>query len=171
MTSGHRPGGRLPKRVQKIYRAIAEGAPEMLTDADFVMRTPRAKPQLREKKEVQQPLVVYLRKHLPAGSIVHAQAIQPLNENHRFAMIRDGVQFGMPDLLVIVPGDERNEWPVLPRFFFIECKHPDGGVISGAQEATQRMLIDAGCEVLSECRSVQQAISWLTERGVKFTNR
>lgn len=156
------------------------GLSGVMTSADFSFHTAtkklRAKPQQREKREVQQPLVVYLRKHLPEGSIVHAQAIQPLNENHRFGMQRDGVQFGMPDLLVIVPGDaavrylREDDDAAQTGFFFIECKHPDGGKLSPSQEHTQSLLIAMGCEVLRECRSVKEAVEWLKSRGVVFTN-
>lgn len=152
------------KQVQRMWKAIAEGKPELLDDLDMTRGNPRGhprrKPEQREKKEVQQPLVIFLRKHLPLGSVVHAQAIQPVSENHRFAMQRDGVQFGMPDLLVIVPG---------PAFYFIEAKHPDGsGRLSSTQQHTQGLLEDMGCAVLRECTSAAQAVEWLQSKGVKF---
>ena len=151
---------RVNKRIAKMWRAVAEGKPELLDDLALQQRKPRAKPVQAEKKEVQQPLVVYLRKHLPLGSVVHAQAIQPVSENHRFAMARDGVQFGYPDVEVIIPG---------PRYFHIECKNPNGrGRLSKSQQDTQELMTDLGCVVLSECESVAQAVEWLTAQGVKF---
>lgn len=159
----------LSKRVAAQWEAIARGEPALLDDLDFSRGKPlkpRAKPQQREKEEVQRPLVVYLRKHLPAGSVVHANAIQPLNQNHRFAMQRDGVQFGMPDLDIYVP--------LIPRgrqFWHgkIECKHPEGGVLSASQHHTQGLLVDMGVPVLAECQSVAQAIRWLREQGISVT--
>ena len=160
------------KRIAKMWRAVAEGKPELLDDLALQQRKPRAKPVQSEKKEVQQPLVAYLRKHLPLGSIVHAEAIQPVSENHRFAMQRDGVQFGMPDIVVIVPEIslfERGITLVCPRHYYIECKRPGkGGKLSPSQIHTQGLLEDMGCNVLRECRSVAQAVEWLTADGVKF---
>ena len=159
------------KRIAKMWRAVAEGKPELLDDLALQQRKPRAKPVQSEKKEVQQPLVAYLRKHLPLGSIVHAEAIQPVSENHRFAMQRDGVQFGMPDLLVIVPRQVVTQFGFLngePLYAHIECKAPKGGRLSPSQIHTQGLLEDMGCAVLKECRSVEQAVEWLEERGVEF---
>lgn len=147
----------LSKSVARQWEAIARGDPSMLEDFALPQtRPPRAKPEQREKKEVQRPLVKHLRKHLPLGSVVHAQAIQPLNENHKFAMQNDGVLFGMPDLLIIIPG---------PRFFLIECKS-ETGRLNRNQQYVQPLLTALGVAMLSECRSVEQAVEWLKAEGV-----
>ena len=154
----------LSKRAAQQWSAIAQGAPELLDDLDIQrIRKPRAKPAQREKTLVQRPLVVRLRKHLPRGSVVHAQAIQPLNTNHKFAMQRDGVQFGMPDIDIYVPRDG-GFWHGK-----IECKDPEGGVLSNTQIHTQQLLMDMGVPVLRACRSVEEGVAWLRAQGVSIT--
>lgn len=158
--------------ARKYYDALNMREPELLTDEYFSGPAPRAAPKQREKVEVQRPLVFYLRKHLPAGSIVHAEAIQPLNENHKFAMQRDGVQFGMPDILVIVRMKVGSLSTGIisskPCFFFIECKSAKG-TMSASQHHTQALLIAAGCNVLPMCRSVEEGVAWLRGLGVEVS--
>lgn len=112
-----------------------------------------------ERSEVQRPLVNYLRRHLPAGSVVFAITNHARSRQQVFALMRDGMLPGMPDVGVIVPG---------PCFLAIECKRPDGGALSDAQRHVQSELTALGVPVLSECRSVEQAVEWLISMGVEF---
>lgn len=172
----------IPKRKRALYRALAEGAPELLTDADMAyhaaIRAPRAKPVQSEKVDVQRPLVVYLRRHLPAGSVVFTVPNASRSKQQTFALIRDGMLPGMPDVGVIVPEmayirEKSSTLGFRPAYtagvFFIECKRPDGrGKLSEAQQHVQSMLTALGVPVLAECTSVQQAIAWLHQQGVEF---
>lgn len=113
-----------------------------------------------ERSEVQRPLVNYLRRHLPVGSVVFAITNHARSRQQVFALMRDGMLPGMPDVGVIVPG---------PCFLAIECKRPDGGALSDAQRHVQSELTALGVPVLSECRSVEQAVEWLKSMGVEFS--
>lgn len=163
----------VPKRVAKLWDAIGQGAPELLDDTDFkhpyVTPKPRAKPQQRERKEVQRPLVNYLRKHLPAGSVVFAVTNHARSRTQTFALIADGMLSGMTDVVVLVDrrhvvGLQGTSGP--PWIGCIENKDPEGGSLSDNQKFVQSELRAMGAAVLEECRSVEQAVAWLHQQGV-----
>ena len=122
-------------------------------------RKPPAKRNDTERSEVQRPLVNYLRRHLPIGSVVFAITNHARSRQQVFALMRDGMLPGMPDVGVVVPG---------PCFLAIECKRPNGGALSEGQKHVQSELTALGVPVLSECRSVEQAVEWLISMGVEF---
>lgn len=156
----------LSKRVAQQWDAIARGEPALLDDFDFSKKAkPRAKPVQAEKVEVQRPLVVHLRRHLPEGSVVFAIPNLSRSRQQTFALLRDGMLPGVPDLCIIIP---RDGCITDPSVFFIECKHPDGGTLNDAQREVQRQLEWCSVPVLSECRSVRQAVDWLQKHGVQF---
>lgn len=156
---------RIPKATTargKAWRALAEGAPELLEDVDFSKLRHRVrvtkKPDQQERHNVQRPLVTYLRRHLPTGSVVFAITNHARSRAQIFSLLRDGMQPGFPDIGIILAG---------PRFLAIECKRPDGGSLSDSQIHTQALLAAAGVPVLAECRSVSEAVEWLREQGVE----
>lgn len=155
---------RIPKPTTargKAWRALAEGAPELLDDVDFSKLRHRVritkKPDQAERHSVQRPLVTYLRRHLPAGSVVFAITNHARSREQVFALLADGMQPGMPDVGVVLAG---------ARLLLIECKRPDGGSLSDAQKHTQGLLEALGVPVLKECRSKEEAVAWLREQGV-----
>lgn len=180
----------LPKGVrnkwldQEAQIAAAKDTPtsadEVMTDADFAMArafrdgagpAPRKPPAQRERDEVQRPLVNHLRKHLPAGSIVFAVTNHARSKMQIMALIRDGMKVGLPDIGIITAAVGRDDGRLTllpPRLLMIECKHPDGGVLSEAQKHTQSELRGLGVPVLAECRSVEQALEWLRKQGVEI---
>ena len=56
------------KRIAKMWRAVAEGKPELLDDLALQQRKPRAKPVAKEAP-LQRATVNFLRKHLPPGCV------------------------------------------------------------------------------------------------------
>lgn len=176
----------LPKGVrnkwldQEAQIAAAKDTPtsadEVMTDADFAMArafrdgagpAPRKPPAQRERDEVQRPLVNYLRKHLPPGSVVFSVPNHARSKMQVLALIRDGLKPGFPDLGLLVNMSTAAELRP-PLVCFIENKHPDGGVLSAAQEHTQGELVALGFPVLCDCRSVEQALEWLRKQGVEI---
>lgn len=154
------------KQVQRMWKAIAEGKPELLDDLDM-HRKPRAAPIAKEAP-LQKATVNFLRKHLPPGSLVWAMTNHSRSQNQTFALIAMGMLPGMPDLGVLVPSDGYS--PVHgtePRLYFIEMKAPKG-VLSAAQERVQGLLQDMGIPVLAKCESAKQAADWLEAQGVRF---
>lgn len=155
----------MSRALAKAWGAIGEGAPELLSDADFVAMKapPRAKPQQKERKS-QAAGVIFLRKHLPRGSLVYAIPNASRSREHRFSLLRDGLLPGMPDLGIIVPWPE----PFLHRTFRIEWKRPGGGALSQSQIEVHAQLRALGVPLLSECRGTDEAVEWLREQGVKI---
>ena len=166
----------VPKRQQNLHRAIAEGAPEMLEDADFALRKATRQPRAKPEALKQRAVVVYLRKHLPLGSIVFAITNHSRSKHQTFALIAQGMLPGMPDVGVLVPSHPLSR-PMPQQYhlysphrhclFFIEMKS-DTGKLSEAQRNTQELLRDLGVPVLSECRSVDEAKIFLQKLGVQF---
>lgn len=163
-----------PKHLHKAWDALAQGAPDLLDDLDIsrlraraearAEAPPRKKPDQAERRS-QGRGVVYLRRHLPMGSLVYAVPNSARSQAHRFALMRDGMLPGMPDLGIIVPWPE----PFLHRTFRIEWKREGGGVLSPAQIHIHEQLRALGVPLLSECRSTQEAVDWLREQGVEIT--
>lgn len=159
----------VPKRLRNTHQALACGAPEMLTDSDFAyaaavrdsVRSPRkpAKPEWHAQRAV----VTYLRKHLPAGSIVFAITNHSRSRMQSFALTAMGMLPGMPDLCVITP----NAYSSVPLLLCIEMKAPDGRV-SDVQLHTQQTLRALGVPVLAKCTSTQEAVEWLRKQGVQI---
>lgn len=158
------------KSAARKWNAIAQGAPELLDDTDFkhpyVTKPARAPLKQAEKVEVQRPLVIYLRRHLPHGSVVFAVPNGARSKNQIFSLMRDGMLPGVPDICVCVDGrrlvtPQSQAWVGM-----IECKAPDGGRLSDAQTHVQGELVAMRVPVLSECRSVEQAVAWLHQQGV-----
>lgn len=159
----------LSKRAAKHHEAIARGAPELLSDTDFahpyVTRKPTQKPAQTERTEVQRPLVNFLRGHLPRGSVVFAITNHARSKTQVFALMRDGMLPGFPDIGIISRVAPQHGGG---RFVgFIEAKRPGGGVLSEAQKFVQAEIRELGLPVLAECRSVQEAVDWLREQGVE----
>jgi hypothetical protein len=165
----------IPKRTAAIWDAIAQGSPEMMDEAlARPIRAPvvaRAKTQ-PERDLVQRPLVVWLRKHLPDGSVVFAVPNLARSRQQLFSLIRDGMLPGVPDICIITTrtrmmcGDDGMIPHTTPWIGFIECKRPDGGTLTDAQIVVQGQLGALRVPVLAECRSVAEAAAWLKEQGV-----
>lgn len=160
------------KRAGKLWDALGQGAPDLLDDTDFKHPYPSANKQIGQKKnqsektDVQRPLVTYLRKHLPLGSVVFATTNHARSKQQIFALMRDGMLPGVPDICVCVDG-ARLIVPQSQAFVcFIECKHPDGGRLSDNQIHVQAEIKALRVPVLEECRSVEQAVAWLHQQGV-----
>jgi hypothetical protein len=153
------------KRAARKWDAIAQGAPDLLDDADFAHPYPSSKARQplkqTEKTEVQRPLVVYLRRHLPADSVVFAIPNAARSRAQIFSLMRDGMLPGAPDICVITRDADGKRW-----LGFIECKHPNGGRLSDVQIEVQARIGALGFPVLSECRSVEQAVAWMHQQGV-----
>ena len=153
---------RVNKRISKMWRAVAEGKPELLDDLALQQRKPRAKPVAKEAP-LQRATVNFLRKHLPPGSLVWAMTNHSRSQNQTFALIAMGMLPGMPDLGVLIPF-QRGAGPGI---YFIEMKAPKGSV-SATQERVHGLLQDMGIPVLAKCESAKQAADWLEAQGVKF---
>lgn len=159
----------IPKSERAAWDAIAVGAPHLLPVAHAAQKTPRKKPEQKERKS-QGAAVTYLRRHLPRGSLVYAIPNMARSPAHRFALIRDGMLPGMTDLCIIVPDHDAQSF----RSFYVEWKRAfgprggNGGALSDAQIEVQRQLRDAYVPVLAECRSIEECAAWLREQGVEI---
>lgn len=153
------------RQAAKQWGAIAQGAPELLDDLDMSRTTPRG-PMKRPERDAQRKVVTYLRKHLPAGSLVWSNNNTNTTAAQRHTQMADGMLPGLPDLTVIVPS---KDYPAVfaVRVYFIEMKSQTGR-LSSQQRDTQAALTALGVPVLSECRSVEEAVTWLRRMGVKI---
>jgi hypothetical protein len=166
----------LTRRQGALWDALAQGSPEMVADA-LAKPTRAASTPARqsERIDVQRPLIVYLRKHLPAGSVVFAVPNLARSREHTYTLIRDGMLPGVPDICILTSttamlcGDDETHsmipWST-PWVGFIECKRPGGGVLSDAQREVQSFIRALKIPVLAECRSIPEAAQWLHEQGV-----
>lgn len=151
------------KSLAKAWDKLGQGIP--LDDLDVQRfahsaakaKAPKKPRQDLERAQVQRPLVVYLRRHLPAGSVVFAITNHARSRQQIFALMRDGMLPGVPDVCAVLPGG---------RVLFIECKRPDGGSRNDSQKHVQASLQAIGVAVMQECRSVEQAVEWLRAEGV-----
>lgn len=162
MTFSRRPSrpSRPNKRTEAFHRAIAEGdptqLPEVLEDADFAYGMATRKKPVQHEAEIQKRIVVHLRRHLPARSIVFAVPNQAYSDAHRFAAAAKGQLAGVPDLFCVVEGS----------WYGLEVKS-DAGRVSPAQ----KFMHDAFSEHSVPCgvvRSVEEARRFLEVAGVVF---
>lgn len=91
------------KRTAQKWAAIAEGAPDLLPEANDDFAPSRA-PRKREERETQRKIVSTLRKLLPHGSLVWATPNHARSPEHRFSLMQEGMVAGMPDLFILVRG-------------------------------------------------------------------
>lgn len=156
----------LPRRKAAIWDALAQGDPDAPALQARAIPT-GAPPKPRndaERREVQRPLIVYLRRHLAEpDSVVFAIPNLARSQQQTFALIADGMLPGIPDVCVVTRDVRGARWAG-----FIEAKAPDGGRLSDAQKHVQAQIRALGFPVLAECRSVQAAVDWLSEHGVAF---
>lgn len=157
----------IPKSRRNLMRALAEGAPEMLTDADFAYRTAtRAPAKKRAKPEAlaQRAIVNGLKRRLPAGSLIFAITNHSRSKNQTFFLMSQGMLPGMPDIGVIVPPYHYS--PLYGRLFLIEVKDPNGGSLSDNQKRVQEDLRTLGVPVLAECRDLKEALVFFRNHSV-----
>jgi hypothetical protein len=108
------------------------------------------------ESRIQASIVTELRRTLALGYRVKAnvECVDPVERGHA---IRKGWEPHWPDLEVWGFG----------RCWLLECKDRDGDA-STEQLKRHDELRGMGFMVLSECRSVHQAIAWLMKSGVVF---
>ena len=103
----------------------------------------RAAPRQKEEQRLQEQLAEYLPLGLPRDAIFHHSPGEGLRSpGAQAALIRSGFCAGWPDLEIV--------WQ--QRVYFIELKAARG-VLSKAQHATHRRLLEAGAPVML-CRSL-----------------
>lgn len=153
----------VPKRIAEAWDKLGQGVP--LDDLELqrlrAPQKPRAKPEQKERRS-QGRAVIYLRKHLPHGSLVYAVPNHSRSRMQTFALLRDGLLPGMPDLGIIVPW----EAPFYHRTFHVEWKREDGGRLSESQIRVHEQLRALGVPLLPECRTVEECVAWLQSEGV-----
>lgn len=141
------------KRTAQKWAAIAEGAPDLLPEANDDFAPSRA-PRKREERETQRKIVSTLRKLLPHGSLVWATPNHARSPEHRFSLMQEGMVAGMPDLFILVRG----------KLYGLEVKRPIGGVVSRTQKYIHALL-SAHAVPVCVVRSVQEAVAFLQAEG------
>lgn len=164
----------LPRRLAAAWDALGQGAPELIDDADVAYfkatRSPRKKPEQRERMQVQRPLVNFLRRHLPSGSKVLfiPNGTARSSRNHIFMLIADGLEQGTPDLEIILPFGTYDVQRVPRGVCRIECKREEGIKPSDNQalRIAEHEALGIPCFVAG---SVAEAVDWLRKQGVQIT--
>lgn len=118
------------------------------------------------EKDIQETIVAWLRRVLPAGSIVQAvrnEAAPRSKAPHARARyhakrMRAGLAWGFPDLVLIVPG----------RTLFLELKRPASGEVSATQADMHRRIRDTG-HAVGLATGVEEARWFLREQGVPLS--
>jgi len=143
------------KKLAKTWGAIAREKPELLDDLDLQQRVPRKKPVKREAP-IQQRIVVYLRKHLPPGSLVWSNNASFANKQHGFASRATGTLAGLPDVFALVGGN----------LYGIEVK-AHGGRCSDVQREMHLALSthSVPCCVVTDANG---AVTFLQDMGVEI---
>lgn len=112
----------------------------------------------RPEEVLQRHCVQFLRVAMPAEAVWWHTPNQRGTRSKVEAQILKtlGVKPGIPDLLLLYRG----------RLLAAELKAPGGGKPTDNQRQMHEQLRAAGCEVLPDCRSLDQLAQWLTEQGV-----
>lgn len=151
----------VPKRLADAWDKLGQGMPLDDLELQRLKAKPRAKP-VQHERHAQGRAVIYLRKHLPRGSLVYAVPNHSRSRMQTFALMREGLLPGMPDLGIIVPWPE----PHYHRTFRVEWKRENGGRLSESQLRVHEQLRQLGVPLLEECRTIEQCVAWLRAEGV-----